>query len=72
MTTADKAKKMVDVLGESLDFLMSEAAKEDSVDKDMVQRMQHLQQLPDTEKDKIRSVIDALIRDLKTRKAYAY
>jgi DNA phosphorothioation-dependent restriction protein DptG len=70
MPTADKAKKMADVLGVSLDFLMNDAAKEDAVDKDMLQRMQEVQKLPDSEKDKITSIIDAFIRDTRAKKAY--
>lgn len=70
MPTADKAKKMADVLGVSLDFLMNEAAKEDAVDKDMLHRMQEVQKLPDSEKDKITSIIDAFIRDTRAKKAY--
>lgn len=70
MPTADKAKKMADVLGVSLDFLMNDAAKEDAVDKDMFQRMQEVQKLPDLEKDKITSIIDAFIRDTRAKKAY--
>lgn len=70
MPTADKAKKMADVLGVSLDFLMNDAAKEDAVDKDMFQRMQEVQKLPDSEKDKITSIIDAFIRDTRAKKAY--
>ncbi len=70
MPTADKAKKMADVLGVSLDFLMNDAAKEEAVDKDMLQRMQEVQKLPDPEKDKITSIIDAFIRDTRAKKAY--
>jgi transcriptional regulator with XRE-family HTH domain len=70
MPTADKAKKMADVLGVSLDFLMNDAAKEDAVDKDMLQRMQEVQKLPESEKDKITSIIDAFIRDTRAKKAY--
>ena len=61
---------MADVLGVSLDFLMNDAAKEDAVDKDMLQRMQEVQKLPDSEKDKITSIIDAFIRDTRAKKAY--
>jgi transcriptional regulator with XRE-family HTH domain len=71
MPTADKAKKMADALGVSLDFLMNDAVQEDAIDKDMLKRMQEVQKLPATEKDKITSVIDALIRDFKAKKAYA-
>lgn len=44
--------------------------KEDAVDKDMLQRMQEVQKLPDSEKDKITSIIDAFIRDTRAKKAY--
>jgi transcriptional regulator with XRE-family HTH domain len=71
MPTADKAKKMADVLGVSLDFLMSDKAKEEAVtDKDMIYRMQEIQKLPEAEKDKITSIIDAFIRDTKAKQAF--
>lgn len=71
MPTADKAKKMADILGVSLDFLMSDAAKEEAlIDKEMLYRMQEVQKLPDSEKNQITSVIDALIRDFKIKQAY--
>jgi len=71
MPTADKAKKMADLLGVSLDFLMSDAAKEEAViDKDMIYRMQEVQKLPDSDKDKITSIIDAFIRDTKAKQSF--
>lgn len=71
MPTADKAKKMADVLGVSLDFLMSDDDKQEAaMDKDMLYRMQELQKLPDNEKDKITSIIDAFIRDTKAKKSF--
>ena len=71
MPTADKAKKMADILGVSLDFLMSDAAKEETImDKDMLYRMQEVQKLPDAEKDKINSIIDAFIRDNKAKQSF--
>jgi transcriptional regulator with XRE-family HTH domain len=71
MPTADKAKKMADLLGVSLDFLMSDAAKEEAViEKDMLYRMQEIQKLPDNEKDKINSIIDAFIRDTKAKLSF--
>jgi len=36
----------------------------------MLQRMQEVQKLPDSEKDKITSIIDAFIRDTRAKKAY--
>ncbi len=72
MPTADKAKKMADILGVSLDFLMSEAEKEDSTlfNKDVLYRMQELDKLPESDKDKINSIIDAFIRDTKAKQAF--
>lgn len=71
MPTADKAKKMADLLGVSLDFLMSDKDKEETlVDADMLYRMQEVQKLPDSEKDKINSIIDAFIRDTKAKQAF--
>lgn len=71
MPTADKAKKMADLLGVSLDFLMSDAAKqEDAMDNEMLYRMHEVQKLPDSEKDKINSIIDAFIRDTKAKQAF--
>jgi hypothetical protein len=46
-------------------------ARGEALDKDAVKRIKDIQKLPTQEKDKVLSVIDALIRDFKTRKAYA-
>jgi len=40
------------------------------LDNETVKRVKEIQTLPVTEKDKIHSVIDALIRDFKTKQAY--
>lgn len=68
--SVDYAKRIADVLGVSLDFLVSENEKEDVLDKDAIKRIKAIQSLPDNEKDKIYSVVDALIRDYKTQQAY--
>ncbi len=67
---ADKAKKIADVLGVSLDYLTSEAGHIEMTDGEMVHRMLEIQKLPDNEKDKLISVIDAFIRDCKAKNAY--
>lgn len=67
---ADKAKKIADVLGVSLDYLMSDADHTVMLDGEMVNRILEIQKLPESEKDKIVSVIDAFIRDCKTKSAY--
>ena len=68
--SVDYAKRIAEALGVSLDYLVSDSDKEDILDNDAVKRIKDIQDLPDSEKDKIYSVIDALIRDYKTKKAY--
>ena len=50
---------------------MNDSDKEDVLDNQAVKRIKEIQELPNTEKDKIYSVIDALIRDYRTKKAYS-
>jgi transcriptional regulator with XRE-family HTH domain len=71
MPSVDYAKRIADALGVSLDYLVSDSDKEDVLDNDAVKRIKEIQDLPLSEKDKIISVIDALIRDYRTKKAYA-
>ena len=68
--SVDYAKRIADALGVSLDYLVSNSDKEDVLDNDAVKRIKEIQDLPLSEKDKIYSVIDALVRDYKTKKAY--
>jgi transcriptional regulator with XRE-family HTH domain len=69
--SVEYAKRIADTLGVSLDYLVSEDAKEDALDKDAVKRIKDIQKLPELEKEKVFAVVDALVRDFKTRKAYA-
>jgi transcriptional regulator with XRE-family HTH domain len=68
--SVEYAKRIADVLGVSLDYLVSEEDKEEALDNEAVVRIKEIQKLPSDEKDKIFSVIDALIRDFKTKQAY--
>lgn len=69
--SVDNAKKLAQVLGVSIDFLVNEDAKEELLDSEAVTRIKDIQKLPTEEKTKIFAVVDALVRDYKTRKAYA-
>jgi len=62
------ATKLSVVLDISLDFLVGKIDKE--LDKDIVQQVLTLQQLPNKEKEHILFTLNALIRDAKTRFAY--
>lgn len=68
--TIEKAKKMAEVLGVSIDFLASEEEREEALNHDAVIRIKEIQKLPELEKNKIFSVVDSLIRDFKTQQAY--
>lgn len=65
------AKKIADALGVSLDYLVSDDDKEEVLDNDTLKRIRDIQKLPESEKDKVFSVIDALVRDFKTKQAYS-
>jgi len=69
--SADYAKRIGDALGLSLDYLVDDSDREDVLDNDTVKRIKQIQELPFSEKDKIYSFIDALIRGYRTKKAYA-
>ena len=69
--SVEYAKRIANALGVSLDYLVSENENEDVLDNEAVKRIKELQNLPNQEKNKIFSVIDALIRDFKTGQAYS-
>ena len=68
--SVDYAKKIADALGVTIDYLVNDSDDEEILDNEAVKRIKEIQQLPEIEKNKILSVVDALIRDTKTRLAY--
>lgn len=69
--SVEYAKRIADALGVSLDYLVSDNDQDEALDNDVVKRIKEIQNLPLSEKEKVFSVIDALIRDYKTKQAYA-
>ena len=69
--SVEYAKRIADALGVSLDYLVNDDEREEVLDNDTVKRIREIQKLPGQEKDKIFSVIDALVRDFKTKQAYS-
>ena len=59
------------VLGVSLDYLVSEDDSLEVVDVDILNRMLEAQRLLEDDKTTVIKIIDAFIRDTKTKKAYA-
>jgi len=54
-----------------LDYLVSEDDSLEVVDVDMLNRMREIQRLSEGDKATVTKIIDAFIRDTKTKKAYA-
>jgi len=69
--SVENAKRMADTLGASLDYLMSEDETQEVIDNSMLQRVKEIQRLAKDDQNTITQVIDAFIRDTKTKKAYA-
>jgi transcriptional regulator with XRE-family HTH domain len=63
------AKNIADLLEVSLDYLTGKIDTE--VDKEIVDKVLTIQNLPEDERNRILFTIDALVRDAKSRFAYA-
>jgi transcriptional regulator with XRE-family HTH domain len=72
---ADVLKKLADLFGTSVDFLVSgnnEAKAQATLkDAELIKQFKEVDLLPELEKSTILKVISAYIRDFKTRQAYA-
>lgn len=69
--SVENAKKIAKTLNVSLDYLVSEDDTLEVVDITMINRMKEIQRLNNDDKTTITKIIDAFIRDTKTKKAYA-
>lgn len=71
---ADVLKRMGDVFGVSIDFLVNgdtnEKAKQSLKDATLIKQFQKIEELPEDEKVTIIKVISAFVRDCNTRQAY--
>lgn len=65
----EMAKKIADAFGVSLDYLVGEGQNA-SFDKKTVKRMQEIESMDDDFRTKLLTIIDSVIRDYKTQKAY--
>lgn len=61
--------KIADALNVSIDYLVGKTDLE--LDKDSLKRLEQISKLPEEDKKQIFMVVDALLRDFKTKKAYA-
>ena len=69
--SVENAKMIAKVLGVSLDYLVSDDDSLEVVNIDMLNRMREIQRLSEEDKTTVIKIIDAFIRDTKTKKAYA-
>lgn len=63
--------KLAKVFGVSLDYLVGEGVNA-AFDKEMIIRLENVENLPQEEKDRIFHFIDLIIRDHKAGQAYAH
>jgi len=68
--SVENAKQIAIALGVSLDYLVSQDEKQDVIDVDMLKRIQEIQRLNEGDKFTITSIIDAFIRDTKSKQAF--
>lgn len=72
LPSIEVARKLADALGVTVDFLLNESGLSSSLqDRAMLERWDALNSLPQADKNWILVVVDALVRDAKSRKTYA-
>jgi hypothetical protein len=65
-------KKLAAMLGTTSAYLLGEAESDELFkDPDMLRRLKEINELPQKDRDCILYNLDAVLRDVKTRKAYA-
>ncbi len=70
--TIDVVKKLADALSTTVGFLLGETEEMNLLkDPAMLQRLNAINDLPDSDRDHILYAIDGLLRDAKTRQAYS-
>ncbi|WP_128330290.1 XRE family transcriptional regulator [Apibacter sp. HY039] len=67
--SVDIANKIADVFGVSLDYLVGNS--ELILDKELVSKIAQIQQLPNEQLNIVNALLDAFLRDFKTKKNYS-
>lgn len=68
--SVETAKKIADALGVTLDYLVDESALP-AFDKKTVHRLREIHALSEEDQKHVFALLDAFLRDVKTRRAYA-
>ena len=66
----DFAKRIADAFGVSLDCLVGEGVNA-SFDKKTLTRLQEIESLQEKDREHVLALLDAFLRDVRTKKAYA-
>ncbi|MBY0282044.1 MAG: helix-turn-helix domain-containing protein [Alphaproteobacteria bacterium] len=64
------AKRIADAFGVSLDYLVGEGVNA-KFDKKTLKRLQDIESLKESDKSCLMTIVDAFLRDAKTRQAYS-
>lgn len=68
--TVETAKKLADALGVTVDYLVG-GSEQAQFDRETVKRLEQIERLEPHDREVVIRVIDALIRDVGIRRAYA-
>ena len=68
--SVDNAKRIADYFGVSLDYLVSPEAEAPAVDRELLERMREVGRLAEEDRAMVLRMLDAMIRDAKTRETY--
>ncbi len=68
----EAAKKLAALLGSTVGYLLGETEDDDLLkDPQMMKRLKELREFSDQEKEQVYFTLDAVIREIRNRKAYA-
>ena len=70
LPSVETAKKIADAFGVTVDYLVDETARP-TFDRLTVKRLQEIEALSPDEKGHLMALMDAFLRDARTKKAYA-
>ncbi|TSE03796.1 helix-turn-helix domain-containing protein [Aquimarina algiphila] len=70
LPSVETAKNIADIFDVSLDYLVSDTLKP-SFDKRMIERLQDFELLSEVDKSHLFALLDAFLRDAKTKRAYS-
>ena len=68
--SVETARRIADAFDVTLDYLAGDS-EAGAIDRETLARVQELQALPDDDREHVLAVVDAFLRDVRIRRAYA-